>query len=232
MFGDSRTGACLFPVHDSQQSVCGCRLLCCCCRSSKTTSRQAPRLTFHNSWTNRLAPPSGSSVASRCLQVRLPPAGAHAAAVASVPPLDPVNTLHNTQLEQARAQSRRCLLTARSCIATHTRKNDTYGPKVYQQLPSRIPFCAGTVPDPPGSKSVWAAQRSITEASSDALLSIARHSFTTPSATSPGAAWLSNSPQLARLLSSEGPEDGEASSSQVREQRETHLTCKDMLQLG
>lgn len=66
----------------------------------------------------------------------------------------------------------------------------------------------------PASKKVWAAQRDITEASSDALLSIARHSFSTPSGTSSQAAWLSHSPQLARLLSSEGgPEEGDISSS-------------------
>jgi hypothetical protein len=53
------------------------------------------------------------------------------------------------------------------------------------------------------SKRMWSAQRAVTEASSDALLSFAQHKFTLPSSASPAAArLLGTSPQLAELLTS------------------------------
>jgi hypothetical protein len=62
---------------------------------------------------------------------------------------------------------------------------------------------------PPSSKRVWAAQRAVADASSDALLSLARSSFTSPSTlTDPSGGPFGTSPQLARLLSSDVMEGG------------------------
>lgn len=82
-----------------------------------------------------------------------------------------------------------------------------------------------------GSKRVWAAQRSTAEAASDAVLSIAKHSFTAPAGTSSGAAWLSNSPQLAHLLSTEGPEDGDGGNGQVSHSEQLQLQLQQQFTL-
>ena len=63
---------------------------------------------------------------------------------------------------------------------------------------------------PPASKRVWAAQRAVADASSDALLSMARNSFTAAStlSSSPGAPF-GTSPHLGQLLSTDAALDEE-----------------------